>query len=1142
VKEKVVVQLKQPTSATSTQRQHPQKQQQEEQKKHVIDDKNSQAKDATSNILTMPLQSTKLQKQYPIQQSSSTATIINPAYVNPPVNIVHNYHSPIISNDNFMDGSNNINNNNTDDDYEIVHLENECTKLTQQITQLLLYRADRKYTQQYYDLELKLSIAQDELAAAREDRNLHFSCHHHPAPPPNLNGGGGGHGHDELRNTIIHPSNMNNNTTQEKEEDQTTKNNNVEKQEQSNNNNCDGLNINVINEGEPKKKMLLLNKYQQLEDELLTHPKFSVSWFRVKEELHDLGITINDYQDEEEDDNEYDQEVDTTRPRVINICVSTSQGDLITTNTECTSPLTSPYSPSVSSSLVENEVYETTTSASATQSPHRRGRHSNNNQRGIFTLSKSPPASPIHLMRSLSPPLPSLNAASGSSSSSCNTDDLKSLSSHSSPPCSISSSWSGGGGGGGSTTHRRSSSSQSPYHKYESRNNIYCMSLDDNDDDDRKCNEVVGKKKKGGTTTTTTTDGMEVYKDARIQAINILKAEQTTSTEQLTRLPVFSKDWFDVKTRLVGLYDQITRLEKSDDFGSSSNSTNTTNINNNGGGILDSSCDSGSQSTTTNSATRNDQSYISGWSSVNDASSCAWSESEDEILSHVDELDLSMVTEALKYREEEDTNSAEEEDAVREDTELLLNPSSLVVENSLNRHVSNDSIHDDLATHKVNSILDDFSSILYCNHTTRDGDNEKQNFYAFIIQEQWRRYIRQGVMIRKKEIHAATIIQSHYRKRIDCSNYKQQVTSAIVIQSWLRKYWLTTGKLYSDRREVVFHSSTLGLQLQRGRDGFARILSVTEVDSSPSSSTSIMRNGKIIPGDLIVNACGIKVCRPMTVNQWVDIIRRIKSTPRPMSFVVVNIPSKDVVQATIVIQSHWRKVIDQRLKTVNEDKAAIIIQRHWRKAIDQRLKTVNDKAAIIIQSHWRKAIDQRLKTVNEDKAAIIIQSRWRKVIDQRLKTVNDKAAIIIQSRWRKAIDQQISSLYLSSSTSIPEDKDEYVAAPRVSSLNSLNTSLSPKLSPSKDTSNEEKDPISWEARSPIPTNLVDEESLSVELEATNPNLSDELPKESEFPVDQICVTRMDTSPRDLSECDNASKQLQLMQQEFHTQAEIILSS
>jgi len=1033
---KKVVQLKQPTSATATQ-------QQQKQKKHVIDgDENSQAKNAiaTSTII-MPLHS-KLQTQDPIQQSllsttTTTTTIINTTTTNNAPVVVNTTSSPII-NYAIIDKN--------DDDYEILHLENECTRLTQQITQLLLYRADRKYTQQYYDLELKLSIAQDELAAAREDRNLHFS--HHSIP--NSNGGGV---HDESKSTIV-PIN---NTTLEDTE-QTT--HNAEEQEQSTNNN----NSKVSSKGGPKKKLLV--KYQQLDDELITHPKFSLSWFRVKEELHDLGITLNDYLDKEE------EEGDT--PREINICVSTSHGDLMT-STECTSPLTSPYSPSVSSSLVvENDVYGTTTTTAA-QSPRRRGRH-RNNQRGIFTCSKSPPASPIHLMKSLSPPLPSLNAAS--SSSSCNAEDLKSLSAQSSPPCSISSGWSGGGGGG--PTHRRSSSSQSPYHKYESRN-IYCMSLDDNDDDDRKCQE---ERKKG------TTD-MEVFKDARIQAINILKAEETTSTEQLKRLPVFSKDWFDVKTRLVGLYDQITRLEKSDDFDINSNSTNT---NNNGGVVLDSSCDSGSPSTTT--GTKNDQSYVSGWSSVNDASSCAWSESEDIILSHVDELDLSMVTEALKYREEDDTNLAEE-DAVREDTELLLNPSS-VVGNSLERHGSNDSIIDDstmLATHKVDSILDDFSSMLYCNHTTRDGYYEKQNFYAFIIQEQWRRYIRQGAMISKKEIHAATTIQSHYRKSIHCCNYRQQVTSAITIQTLLRKHWLITGKLYIDRREVVFHSSTLGLQLQRGRDGFARILSVTEVESSSpfSSSTPVMRDGKIIPGDLIVNACRINVCRPMTVHQWVDIIRRIRSTPRPMSFVVVNIPSKEVVQA-----------------------------------------------AKVIQSRWRKGIDQCLKTKEVVQAVIVIQCRWRRIIDQRC---HDKAAIIIPRRWRKAIDQQISSLYLSSSTPIPEDKDAYSADnPRVLSLNSFNTSLSHKLSPSKDTSIVDEIPLSWEAKSPVPKHMVDDKSLSVELEATE--VDEEMPvlKELEFPADQSCVTQKEMSHRDMNELSNASKRLQSMQQEFHIQAEIIMAS
>jgi hypothetical protein len=215
-----------------------------------------------------------------------------------------------------------------------------------------------------------------------------------------------------------------------------------------------------------------------------------------------------------------------------------------------------------------------------------------------------------------------------------------------------------------------------------------------------------------------------------------------------------------------------------------------------------------------------------------------------------------------------------------------------------------------------------------------------------------------------------------------------------------------------------------------------------------------------------------------------------------MSFVVVNIPSKEVVQAAKVIQSRWRKTIDQCLKT---------------------------KEVV--------------------RAVIVIQCRWRRIIDQRC---HDKAAIIIPRRWRKAIDQQISSLYLSSSTPIPEDKDAYVADnPRVLSLNSFNTSLSHKLSPSKDTSIVDEIPLSWEAKSPIPKNIVDDKSLSVELEATE--VDEEMPvlKESEFPADQSCVTQKEMSHRDmneLSEYNNASKRLQLMQQEFHIQAEIIMAS
>jgi hypothetical protein len=160
---------------------------------------------------------------------------------------------------------------------------------------------------------------------------------------------------------------------------------------------------------------------------------------------------------------------------------------------------------------------------------------------------------------------------------------------------------------------------------------------------------------------------------------------------------------------------------------------------------------------------------------------------------------------------------------------------------------------------------------------------------------------------------AAMIIQSHWRKIIPCREYKTQLSMAIVIQSQLRKFWLTNGTLYTYRREIVFDSSSLGLRLQRGRDGFVRVCSVAESMIESPSSSSIVRDGRIFPGDFLLAAGGIKLCCPITSSQWGGVVGWIRNAPRPMTFVVANVPSKKVAQATVVIQSRVRLWLDQCL-------------------------------------------------------------------------------------------------------------------------------------------------------------------------------------------------------------------------------------
>ncbi|KAL3823349.1 hypothetical protein ACHAXA_008844, partial [Cyclostephanos tholiformis] len=517
----------------------------------------------------------------------------------------------------------------------------------------------------------------------------------------------------------------------------------------------------------------------------------------------------------------------------------------------------------------------------------------------------------------------------------------------------------------------------SPYHCCGNLS-TYCEALSDDDNDHNDENYDCKSEQ-----------AEEKERETRRMVIDRLREEHASFSELLEDQPEFSKKWFDVKTRLVGLYDQIVRLEKSES----------------------SSIGGDSESFTT--TTKNDQSYMSGWSSV-------LSESEDEILSHADDLECVMVSEALKYQRQQQISvyddDSDEDAAVREDSEMLLmHPQSSIasemggslekreakeeedrltrkqpsLSEAMNKRSNMGTANIDLeisSIQVVDSTLGEVALLLNSTHK-QDNDAGKQIYYAAIIQEQWRKYVackvfilmrrralryRMGrvmrddndddaqinllqtprqefstwqessavsiqnqwrVYVRCKQLvsmrHraaqykalipndlsrlnfdtvAAVMIQSYWRKTKLYQKYKHQVKMVIVIQSMLRKYWLSTGKLYTDRREIVFRSSTLGIRLQCCRDGFVRVRSVAEstAGSPPSSSSSILRYGRIAAGDLVLNAVGIKLCSPIATNQWLDVIGRIRSASLPKTLVVANFPSKEVYHAAFVIQTHVR--------------------------------------------------------------------------------------------------------------------------------------------------------------------------------------------------------------------------------------------
>mmetsp|Transcript_62184 Transcript_62184/g.93882 ORF Transcript_62184/g.93882 Transcript_62184/m.93882 type:complete len:659 (+) Transcript_62184:42-2018(+) len=83
-------------------------------------------------------------------------------------------------------------------------------------------------------------------------------------------------------------------------------------------------------------------------------------------------------------------------------------------------------------------------------------------------------------------------------------------------------------------------------------------------------------------------------------------------------------------------------------------------------------------------------------------------------------------------------------------------------------------------------------------------------------------------------------------------------------------------------REVLFLSEALGIKLNRGPDGVVRVIDVSpEVPGSP-----IARKGHIAVGDVIREAAGVDIRRPITNIMWGDTVALIKMAPRPIVLIV----------------------------------------------------------------------------------------------------------------------------------------------------------------------------------------------------------------------------------------------------------------
>lgn len=99
------------------------------------------------------------------------------------------------------------------------------------------------------------------------------------------------------------------------------------------------------------------------------------------------------------------------------------------------------------------------------------------------------------------------------------------------------------------------------------------------------------------------------------------------------------------------------------------------------------------------------------------------------------------------------------------------------------------------------------------------------------------------------------------------------------------------AKYYGDEREVLFLSEALGIKLNRGPDGIVRVIEVSpDVADSP-----ISREGNIEVGDVIREAAGVDIRRPITNIMWGDTVALIKMAPRPIVLIVAKESTESIM-------------------------------------------------------------------------------------------------------------------------------------------------------------------------------------------------------------------------------------------------------
>jgi len=142
---------------------------------------------------------------------------------------------------------------------------------------------------------------------------------------------------------------------------------------------------------------------------------------------------------------------------------------------------------------------------------------------------------------------------------------------------------------------------------------------------------------------------------------------------------------------------------------------------------------------------------------------------------------------------------------------------------------------------------------------------------------------------------------------------------------------------------ITFGPGSLGVRLNRGCDGTVRVLSTKKDDYRPGDR-------KLMVGDVVIEAAGVNLSRPITSEMWEDTVDVIRNSKRPMYFLV----AQEFSERPPEVVAEFRKESvaspgDARADNQEEDELSVgTIETH----VVDAIKMIKSKRSSTFRKDW----------------------------------------------------------------------------------------------------------------------------------------------------------------------------------------------